>query len=178
MTPFLLAVGFLTAAAISPAPGMAQTNAQSFELSLFPPLQLRGEDAEIRILRVGLYSKNVAVRGLDVGIVNHSTGGVSKGLQYGLVGVTEGAFLGWQNNLLANINQQEFVGFQGISAYNQIDFGEAVQIGLFNRARDMSGFQLGLVNWAENLHGVQIGLINIISGKESLQFLPIVNWSF
>ena len=51
-------------------------------------------------------SKNVAVRGLDVGVVNHSTGGVSKGLQYGLVGVTEGAFLGWQNNLLANINQQ------------------------------------------------------------------------
>ncbi len=56
--------------------------------------------------------------------------------------------------------------------------GEAVQIGIFNRARDISGFQLGLVNWAENMHGIQIGLINIISGKESLQFLPIVNWSF
>ncbi len=53
-----------------------------------------------------------------------------------------------------------------------------MQIGLFNRARDVSGFQLGLVNWAENMHGVQIGLINIISGKESFQFLPIVNWSF
>ncbi len=39
-------------------------------------------------------------------------------------------------------------------------------------------FQLGIVNWAENMYGIQIGLINIISGKESLQFLPIVNWSF
>ncbi len=35
-----------------------------------------------------------------------------------------------------------------------------------------------MVNWAENMEGIQIGLINIISGKESLQFLPIVNWSF
>ena len=102
---------------------------------------------------------------------------MSRGLQYGLVGVTEGAFLGWQNNLLANINQQKFVGFQGISAYNQIGFGEAVQIDLFNRARDMSGLQIGFVNWAEDLHGIQIVLINIISGTESLQFLPIVNWS-
>ena len=141
-------------------------------------MQLRDEETEVRILQLGLYSKNVAVRGLDVEVVNHSTGGgVSKGLQYGLVGVTEGAFLGRQNNLLANINQQKFVGFQGISAYNQIGFGEAVQIGLFNRARDMSGLQIGFVNWAENLHGIQIGLINIISGKESPQLLPIVKWS-
>lgn len=177
-TPFVLAAGVLVAALASPAEGVAQDAAQSFEIGLFPPVQLRGEDAEIRILRLGVYSRNVAVRGLDIGVVNHTTGGVSKGLQFGLVGVSEGAFLGWQNNALANINQQEFLGLQGVAAYNHIDFGEAVQIGLFNRARDMSGFQLGLVNWAENLHGIQVGLINIISGKESLQFLPIVNWSF
>ena len=177
-SPFVLAVGFIVAVAVSPAQGLAQAATHSFEGSLFPPVQLRGEDAEIRILRLGLYSKNVSVRGLDVGIVNHSTGGVSKGYQFGVVGVVEGAFLGWQDNLLANINEQEFVGVQGISLYNQIDWGEAFQVGIFNRSRDISGFQLGIVNWAENMHGIQIGLINIISGKESLQFLPIVNWSF
>ena len=72
----------------------------------------------------------------------------------------------------------KFFGVQGFGLYNEIDFGEAFQFGIFNRARDISGFQLGIVNWAENMYGIQIGLINIISGKESLQFLPIVNWSF
>ncbi len=183
-SPLILVVGFLIAIAAAPAqmeaqqPSGVDDSVQNFELSLFPPIQIRSEESAIRILRLGLYSKNVAVRGLDIGVVNHSTGGVSKGLQWGAVGVVEGAFLGWQNNILANINQQEFVGVQGFSVYNQIDWGEAFQFGFFNRARDISGFQLGIVNWAENMHGIQIGLINIISGKESLQFLPIVNWSF
>lgn len=176
--PFVLAVGLLIAIVVSPVHVAAQAPSEGFELSLFPPIQLRGQDSAIRILRLGLYNKNVAVRGLDIGLINHSTGDVSKGLQYGLVGVVEGAFLGWQNNLLVNMNQQEFVGIQGFSLYNEMDWGEGFQFGIFNRARDMSGFQLGIVNWAENLHGIQIGLINIISGKESLQFLPIVNWSF
>ena len=176
--PFVLAVGFLIAVAVSPFQVAAQETVESFELSLFPPVQLRGEDSAIRILRLGLYNKNVDVRGLDLGLVNHNTGGLSKGLQYGLVGVVEGAFLGWQDNLLVNINQAEFFGVQGFGLYNEIDFGEAFQFGIFNRARDISGFQLGIVNWAENMYGIQIGIINIISGKESLQFLPIVNWSF
>ncbi len=89
---------------------------EDFELSLFPGAQLRGEGSAIRILRLGLYNKNLWVSGLDIGVVN--------------------------------------------------------------RASDIRGFQLGLVNWAEKMHGVQVGLINIISGNESLPFLPFVNWSF
>ena len=177
-SPFVLAVALLTAVTVSPAHVAAQEPAKNFELSLFPPVQLRGEDSAIAILRLGLYNKNVDVRGLDVGVVNHNTGGVSKGLQYGVVGIVEGAFLGWQNNVVVNINEAEFFGVQGFGLYNEIDFGEAFQFGIFNRARDISGFQLGIVNWAENMYGIQIGLINIISGKESLQFLPIVTWSF
>ncbi len=151
---------------------------ENFELSLFPPVQLRGEDSAIRILRLGLYNRNLSIQGLDLGIVNHTTGGISKGAQFGILGIAEGDFSGWQQNLV-NIVAGEFNGLQGPGVlYNDINYGEAVQIGFFNRARDISGFQLGLVNWAENMHGIQIGLINIISGKESLQFLPIVNWSF
>ncbi len=60
--------------------------AENFELSLFPGVQLRGEDSSIQILRLGLYNKNVSVQGLDIGIVNQTTGGISKGLQIGVVG--------------------------------------------------------------------------------------------
>lgn len=151
---------------------------EDFELSLFPGAQLRGEGSAIRILRLGLYNKNLWVSGLDIGVVNHTTEGLTKGLQIGFVGVVEGDFAGWQANAV-NIVDGGFNGLQGIDAlYNRINYGEAVQIGLFNRASDIRGFQLGLVNWAEKMHGVQVGLINIISGKESLPFLPFVNWSF
>ena len=179
------AFGLGWAATMIPASLVAQdetpqdtaTVPENFELSLFPPVQLRGEDSAIRILRLGLYNRNVSIQGLDLGIVNHTTGGISKGAQFGIVGIAEGDFSGWQSNVVS-IVEGEFNGLQGGGLYNDINYGEAVQIGIFNRARDISGFQLGLVNWAENMRGIQIGLINIISGKESLQFLPIVNWSF
>ncbi len=67
---FVLAAGFLIAAAVSPVRGVAQEPVQNFELSLLPPVQLRGEDSAIRILRLGLYNRNVSVKGLDVGVVN------------------------------------------------------------------------------------------------------------
>ena len=180
----LLACGISWAAASVPERLAAQNEApqdatpafENFELSILPGAQLRGEDSAIRILRLGLYNRNVSVHGLDIGLVNQNTRGMSKGLQFGIVGLVEGDFAGWQNNAV-NIVEGETSGLQG-GLYNAMNYGEAVQIGFFNRATDISGFQLGIVNWAENMHGVQIGLINIISGKESLQFLPIVNWSF
>lgn len=179
---FLAAFGLSLAVVAAPTHARAQAAEQApeqnFELALVPGVQLRGQDSAIRILRLGLYSKNVSVQGLDIGIVNHNTGGVSKGVQLGLVGVVEGDFSGWQGNQLVNTVQNEFKGFQSGILYNQMGTGEGFQFGIFNRAREMSGFQLGIVNWAENLKGIQIGLINIISGKESFQFLPIVNWSF
>ncbi len=94
-----------------------------------------------------------------------------------MVGLARSDFSGWQNNIV-NIVQGEFNGLQGGGIYNRMGHGEAFQLGFFNRADDISGFQLGIVNWAGNMRGIQVGLINIISGKESFQFLPIVNWSF
>ena len=67
--------------------------------------------------------------------MNHSTRDVSKGLQCGVVGGVEGDFLGWPDNLLVNVSQQEFVGVQGFSLYNESDRGEAFQFGFLNRAR-------------------------------------------
>ncbi len=182
----LFALGLGCAASTIPTSLVAQDETQEdttaaaeiFELSLFPGVQLRGEGSAIRILRLGLYNRNVSVKGLDLGIVNQNTGGISKGAQFGVVSVVDGDFSGWQLNAVS-IAKGEFNGLQGPGTlYNDMNSGEAVQIGFFNRARDISGFQLGIVNWSENMHGIQIGLIHIISGKESLQFLPIVNWSF
>ena len=183
--PFIFVFGLGWAAVTIPAALLAQaeaprdttTVAENFELALWPGVQLRGTESAIQILRLGLYNKNLSIKGLDIGIVNQTTGGVSKGLQFGVVGVVEGDFAGWQNNVVSIANGR-FDGFQGSALYNKLDHGEAVQIGFFNRARDISGFQLGIVNWSENMRGVQVGLVNIISGKESLKFLPIVNWSF
>ncbi len=54
-SPFVLALGFLIGAATTPVPASAQEpGVESFELSLFPPIQVRGEDSVIRILRLGL----------------------------------------------------------------------------------------------------------------------------
>ena len=67
----LFAFGLGWAATTIPASLVAQgetpedttSAAENFELSLFPGVQLRGEDSAIRILRLGLYNKNVSVKG-------------------------------------------------------------------------------------------------------------------
>ena len=173
----LTVLGILAAGVNSPARLEAQQADQSFELALFSPLQLRGQEDAIKILRLSLiYGSNVSVKGLDLGLVTHNSGGVSKGFQGSLVGIVEGDFVGWQSSGVS-IVRGEFTGLQE-GLYNEIGSGEAVQIGFINRARDVSGLQLGFVNLAENMYGVQIGLVNVIRSKDSLVFLPIVNWKF
>jgi hypothetical protein len=157
--------------------GYAELRGEPFQLALVHPVQVRSEQAEISILRFSLiYGRNVSVVGLDVGLINHSTGGVSKGLQYGLGGYVEGDFIGWQDNAISVV-EGDFLGFQS-GFYNQLNTGEAFQMGFINRATDMSGLQLGLVNYTERMYGLQVGLVNVIRSKEKLPFFPIVNWSF
>ena len=150
---------------------------EPFQLALFNPLQIRGEDQSITAIRLNLiYGKNVSVTGLDVGIANHCTGGVSLGLQYGLVGLIEGDFMGWQDNAI-NIINGRFTGFQ-TAFYNHCGQGEGMQIGFVNRAAGMRGLQVGLVNYTETMYGLQLGLLNIIRSKETLPIFVIANWSF
>ena len=95
----------------------AQSADEPFELAVFSPLQVRSEDSAIQILRLSLiYRENVSVKGLDVGLVARNTGGVSKGLQYAVVGFVEGDFVGWQNTAV-NIVQGTFTGLQGPGLY-------------------------------------------------------------
>ena len=172
-----LVVLILLAGLLMTDDALAQGEDLPFQLALFNPAQVRPEDTSILLLRLNLiYGKNVSVKGLDLGIANHCTGGISKGVQWGIVGFNEGDFIGWQDQFVTIVGGT-FTGFQS-GFYNDLDNGEAVQFGIINRARTMSGFQLGLVNYTEGMYGLQIGLLNFIQEKDRFPVLPIVNWSF
>ena len=134
------------------------------QIALFNPIQLFNENTSITGLRINLlYGKNTTVSGLDWGLVNHMTSGVSKGVQFGLVGLVEASYVGWQDNCV-NITKEKF---------------EGLQLGIVNYAGTVSGVQIGLVNYAANMSkGLQIGLVNIIKQGGQFPFFPIVNWAF
>lgn len=142
-------------------PAMAQQ--KPIQLSLFTPVQLFPETDAITGIRLNfLYGRNTTVVGLDLGLVNHTTTGLSKGWQTGLVGIVDSDFIGWQDNAV-NVVKGNFEGFQ---------------LGIVNHANYASGLQLGLVNYARSMKGLQIGLINIIGQGGQFPIFPIVNWSF
>jgi hypothetical protein len=144
------------------SPALAQP--RPIQIALVTPVQIFPEDESITGVRWNiLYGRNVTVRGLDFGLINHTTGGLSKGVQLGLVGVAESDFLGWQHNYLVNYSKGDFEGFQW---------------GFFNYAGQASGFQLGFFNYAGSMHGLQVGLINVIDIGGAFPVFPIVNWSF
>lgn len=141
----------------------AEAEQNPIQLSLFSPVQIVPEGNAISGVRLSLlYGKNTYVSGFDWGLVSHSTSGMSKGVQFGLVGLNEDSFTGWQNTGV-NITQGDFEGFQW---------------GIVNYAGHANGFQLGLVNYAMTMHGLQIGLVNIIKQGGQFPVFPIVNWSF
>jgi hypothetical protein len=133
------------------------------QLALVTPIQIFPESDSITGIRLNLlYGSNVSVTGLDIGLVNHTTTGKFKGLQYGLVGLSDSDFGGWQD-CFVNITNKNFEGFQS---------------GWVNYADYMNGFQFGLVNYAKKAKGLQIGLVNIIKQGGQFPVFPIVNWSF
>ena len=164
--------------AISPMGLEAQGGGNSpIQLALVAPVQLVGADRSITGLRLNLiYGVNTSVVGLDVGLVNRNTAGVSKGLQYGIVNLVEADFTGWQDGGV-NITRGAFEGLQS-GAVNSAGSGRGLQWGVVNISDSFNGLQLGLVNYAENMHGLQIGLVNIIKQNGAFPVFPIVNWSF
>jgi hypothetical protein len=140
-----------------------QAQERPIQLSLVTPIQLFPEDNSIKGVRINLiYGRNVSITGLDWGLINHTTSGKSTAVQFGLVGLSDSDFVGWQDNWV-NVTKGKFEGLQS---------------GIFNRAQNMNGIQLGLVNYAVIMNGVQIGLVNIIRQNGAFPVFPIVNWSF
>ncbi|MCK4224348.1 MAG: hypothetical protein KAX39_04145 [candidate division Zixibacteria bacterium] len=140
-----------------------QAKNRPIQIALVTPIQIFPEDDSITGVRLNLlYGRNVSVSGLDLGLVNHTTTGMFKGWQHGLVGIADTDFMGWQD-CAVNVTNGRFEGFQW---------------GIVNYANAMSGFQLGLVNYAQTMKGLQIGFVNIIRQGGQLPVFPIVNWSF
>lgn len=151
----------ITLLALLVASGASAEGDKPINLSLFPPVQIFDESTSITGLRLGVYSYNADVTGLDVGIVQRTSGHM-KGVQWAAVGLAHGGFTGWQNSWI-NYAEAASTGFQW---------------GTVNYAETFSGFQLSLVNIAENLNGLQIGIFNLAKNKEKFSWLPIVNWHF
>ena len=151
----------LVAAVLMAAPAFAQN--KPVQLALVTPIQIFPEETPIVGLRLNLlYGRSVTVSGLDLGLVNHTTTGLSKGWQTGLVGLNDADFLGFQD-CTVNVTKGRCEGFQW---------------GMVNYAGEMSGFQLGFVNYAMTMKGLQIGIVNIIKQGGQFPVFPIVNWSF
>jgi len=146
-----------------PASAQDDMKSKPIQLSLITPIQIFYEEAPITGLRFNLlYGRQSSVVGLDIGLVNHTTSGVSKGFQYGLVGINDARFVGWADNFV-NISKEDF---------------EGLQTGFVNSANHCSGVQFGFVNYARTMNGLQIGLVNIIKSGGQFPVFPIVNWSF
>ena len=140
-----------------------QAQNRPIQIALVAPVQIFPEENRISGIRLNLiYGRNVSITGLDFGLINHTTTGESKGIQFGIVALVDSDFMGWQDNWV-NVTKGKFEGFQS---------------GTVNYAKNMNGFQLGLVNYAERMKGLQIVLVNIIRQGGTFPVFPIVNWSF
>jgi hypothetical protein len=157
-----LQVLVLAAVAIAAA-APAFAGAKPVNLSLFTPISIAKESDSVTAFRFNLiYGKNTSVEYVDLGLVNHTTSGISRGLQWGFVNYGEGDFKGVQ---LGGVNMQK-------GAFNGFEWG------FVNSAGNADGFMLGFVNVAQKMHGLQVGLINIIKEGGQFPVFPIVNWSF
>jgi hypothetical protein len=142
------------------SPALAEERA--VQLALFTPVQIFPETDTISGVRLNLlYGRNASVTGLDIGLINHTTQDISKGVQFGLAGWSDSDFMGWQYNSV-NAVKGNFEGFQ---------------LGIVNYANFAKGLQVGLVNYVESMHGLQIGLVNVIRRDGAFPVFPIVNWS-
>jgi hypothetical protein len=142
-------------------PAMAED--YPIQLALITPIQIFSENSSITGIRIDLiYGRNTTVKGLDWGLINHTTSGTSLGIALGGVNLTDANFTGLQYGWV-NWTKGNF---------------EGMQWGLVNHADFANGLQLGFVNHANRLKGLQIGLINIIKVGGEFPVFPIVNWSF
>ena len=131
-------------------------------ISLFPPIALAQPEDAVTAFRWNLiYGKNTSVKVVDLGFVNHTTSGLSSGLQWGFVNFTEGEVSALQVAAL-NINKGTAKG---------------VQFGTINYAGNAGGLQLAFINYAEKIQGLQVGAINIIKEGGMFPVMVIANWS-
>lgn len=167
----------LLAMLLPPFARPAAAQSKPIQLSLVTPVQIVPEDEAVGGFRFNLlYGRNAAMTGFDLGLVNHTRPGDVVGVQFGIVGLSDGGMTGWQANWV-NVTKEAMKGVQ-TGLVNLEGDGEGLQWAAVNVAEYHNGLQLALVNYARTLHGIQVGLVNIIKEGGAFPFFPIVNWSF
>jgi len=145
---------------VAALPAMAAE--KPINISLFPPLALAKPTDSVTAFRFNLiYGKNTSVKVVDLGLINHTTSGVSSGLEWGGINYTEAEFSGIQLGAV-NYNRGTAKGFEW---------------GMVNYAGTAGGLQLALLNYAEKIDGLQIGAVNIIKQGGMFPVMIIANWS-
>lgn len=161
------------------------------QLSLCPPLQLAPATADVRGLRLGIISVNNDVSGIDLGLVNWTSGdeiafqwgfinkttGHFSGIQWGMINMVNTGFVGWQSGML-NLTSGTSVGFFNGAGNMNWDSGVGFQLGFFNYSKSFTGLQFGLLNISHEMTGLQIGVLNIITSNPNVPVFPIINASF
>ena len=133
------------------------------QLALFNPVQIFPEEDSITGVRLNLlYGNNAGVTGLDLGLVNRTIEKKAVGVQWGVLGLADRGFTGFQANSV-NVVHNEFKG---------------VQFGFVNVTEEANGLMIGVLNFARRMYGIQIGIFNLIGEGGAAPVLPIVNWSF
>lgn len=160
------------------------------QLSLFPPLQLAAVDTTIKGFRLGVFTMNRKMEGLDIGLLNWTThdltalewgfanvvGGNGAGVQFAALNLDCEDMVGWDAGF-CNITLKDFVGFQSGTVNITGKSTVGVQFAAVNYSRAMTGLQLGFVNITGNLCGIQLGVVNI-AANGFLPVFPIINAAF
>ncbi len=131
-------------------------------LSIFTPISLAKAEDAITAFRFNLiYGRNTSVKVVDLGLVNHTTSGMSNGLEWGFANFAEGEFSGVQ---LGALNYDKGTG-------------KGLLLGAINYTGNGGGLHVAFINYAEKLQGVQIGAINFIKQGGMFPVMIIANWS-
>lgn len=183
-------------------PGASYAAYSPVAVSIVTPVQFPPSDYNISGLRLSaLWGAHRDVYGLDFGGVGNITNQRFVGSSLsGLFNYTKGrtSIIGFQLAGLTNYNieQTQVYGVQASLAANynkaasniygfQIALANlathtnvnGVQVGLYNRAKEVRGLQVGVVNVANNLYGLQIGLLNFhYTGL--FYVAPIINFGY
>ncbi|MDA1043939.1 MAG: hypothetical protein O3C57_01815 [Verrucomicrobia bacterium] len=148
---------------------------EGVNLALVPSAQLFSENSEVTGMRLNVVGSNLAMKGLDLGIVNLSQERFT-GAAIGIGNGVEGLGIGLQLGLFNYAG--EFHGLQ-CGLFNQASKLEGVQLGFANYSHDNNLLQLGVVNVANNHIGWQIGLMNFNTRPAaSFPGMIFVNGSF
>lgn len=162
----------------SVAPTGAAT--RPLQAALCCPIQVHAPEQSIRGLRLDLgYGKNSHVTGLDLGLVNHTTGDETA-MQASLLGLVKGHMSGVQYGFIHTAGQLSgcqwgFAGIAGnmegaqVGCFNITGSATGLQWGVFDIAGDCAGMQMGAMNITGNLNGIQFGAMNITGNLDGMQ---------